>query len=264
MIPYFPAPEISLAMITLSPWGLMVSLGILLGVQVSVREARARGLKPAEIFDRLPLILLAAFLGARLVYTFGYALGDWLENPLGFFYFWDGGWSSAGGFFGAISAGLFLIRKENSRPLRYALIDCLAAGFPLGMAVGRLGCFIIHDHLGILSGSFLAVAFPGVARFDLGLLESLNMFFLVLAVGIFASRSRASPGLLAGLIGLWYALSRFGLDFLRASDVPSPDIRYALLTPAQWLMMPLAVASGYLLIQLWRENFKSELELRTE
>ena len=31
-----------------------------------------------------------------------------------------------------------------------------------------------------------------------------------------------------------YAPARFGLDFLRATDVARPDQRYAGLTPAQW------------------------------
>ena len=36
------------------------------------------------------------------------------------------------------------------------------------------------------------------------------------------------------LLTLAYAPVRFGLDFLRATDVPEPDARYFGLTPAQW------------------------------
>jgi phosphatidylglycerol:prolipoprotein diacylglycerol transferase len=40
-----------------------------------------------------------------------------------------------------------------------------------------------------------------------------------------------------GLFALLYAPVRFGLDFLRATDVARPDERYAGLTPAQWACM---------------------------
>ena len=43
------------------------------------------------------------------------------------------------------------------------------------------------------------------------------------------------PGHVIGLAALMYAPVRFGLDFLRATDVALPDQRYAGLTPAQSL-----------------------------
>lgn len=257
MIPYLSVPSISIGIFTLSPWGILVALGLILGVAISAREAQARGFDPTLIYNSAANILLAAFVGARLVYVLGYAPDYFFRAPLSFFKFWDGGWSSAGGILGALVAAILVIRRETSTARRYDLADSYAAGFPLGMAVGRLGCFLIHDHLGVPVTSVWAVAFPKGPRYDLGLLESLVMFILALTVVFAAARFRVRPGMLAGFIGLWYALARFGLDFLRATDGLAPEARYLSLTPAQWLMIPLAGLALYVLAPRVKESLKA-------
>ena len=47
-----------------------------------------------------------------------------------------------------------------------------------------------------------------------------------------------------------YAPARFALDFLRATDVASPDRRYLMLTPAQWACLATAALGVY----LWRRG----------
>ena len=44
-----------------------------------------------------------------------------------------------------------------------------------------------------------------------------------------------------------YAPVRFGLDFLRATDVALPDQRYAGLTPAQWACLATLVLGAQLM-----------------
>jgi phosphatidylglycerol:prolipoprotein diacylglycerol transferase len=43
-----------------------------------------------------------------------------------------------------------------------------------------MGCYLVHDHPGIRTSSWLGVRYPGGARYDLGLLE----IFFLLALGV--------------------------------------------------------------------------------
>jgi phosphatidylglycerol:prolipoprotein diacylglycerol transferase len=163
--------------------------------------------------------------------------------------------SSFGGYLGAaIGAWLFTRRRKiGLRP--YA--EVAAFVLPLGYGIGRIGCFLIHDHPGILSAFPLAVRFPEGARLDHGLLLSLLGFgifgaFVVLSRKgwkIGADRWRYLPLLL-----MTYGIARLGLDFLRAWDLPQSDARYLYLTPAQYGAMVLVIAGVWLVAkdrELW-------------
>jgi phosphatidylglycerol:prolipoprotein diacylglycerol transferase len=118
----------------------------------------------------------------------------------------------------------------------------------LGWGVGRIGCFLIHDHPGTLTHFILGVKFPDGARFDLGLMESILGFILfVVFYFLFKKLIKIRFGLVAAYSIASYAVGRFLLDFLRATpDFPGGDVRYMSLTPAQWGM--LAVLAGLTLM----------------
>jgi prolipoprotein diacylglyceryltransferase len=46
------------------------------------------------------------------------------------------------------------------------LLDTAAFAVPFAAALGRLGCALAHEHPGRLSKSWLAVRYPGGARYD--------------------------------------------------------------------------------------------------
>jgi phosphatidylglycerol:prolipoprotein diacylglycerol transferase len=128
--------------------------------------------------------------------------------------------------------------------------DVVLAVFPIFWVFGRAGCAVVHDHPGkrAPADSPLAVAYgPGPStdlgfielrhgvepRYDLGLLEL--VFAVVLAIAFMATwRSAHKTGFYVVTTFLAYAPVRFMLDFLRAPPVEGGDIRYGLLTPAQW------------------------------
>jgi phosphatidylglycerol:prolipoprotein diacylglycerol transferase len=158
------------------------------------------------------------------------------ENPLVLLNVWSG-LSSFGGFLGALIAFLYYTRKEKIPRLVYA--DSVALGLSVGWIFGRMGCTTAHDHPGRHTSFFLSVHYPDGPRHDLGLDELL--FTIVMTVILFRyARKPRPPGHVIGLLSLMYAPIRFGLDFVRATDVKLPDQRYAGLTPAQWACIGLA------------------------
>ncbi|TAL19302.1 prolipoprotein diacylglyceryl transferase [Patescibacteria group bacterium] len=238
MIPYFHWETIALGPLTLHVWGLFVALGAILGIFLARRAARSSGLNPEVVTDAAVWLVVAGLLGGRLGYILFYNPGPFFVDPWELFRVWNGGLSSTGGFLGALAALSFFARRRKIDALK--LTDALAFGFPFGWAVGRLGCFFTHLHPGILSGSFIAVRYPGGSRLDMGLIESLVAFLIGLLVFVRSdhlgrSDLDASRKGAATFTVVWsYLIVRFFLDFLRARDLSGSDLRvWGLLTPAQ-------------------------------
>jgi phosphatidylglycerol:prolipoprotein diacylglycerol transferase len=101
----------------------------------------------------------------------------------------------------------------------WAVAGGIASAVLAGWAVARLGCFTVHDHPGILTTLPLAVAFPEGPRHDLGLDDALVLIGIAVIVRVL-DRSRTLRGRLLALVAALYGMARFGLDFLRARDLP--------------------------------------------
>jgi phosphatidylglycerol:prolipoprotein diacylglycerol transferase len=128
----------------------------------------------------------------------------------------------------------FFGRRER----RGEYADALALAGCLGWGVGRLGCFIQHDHVSAPSDSPFAVLVGGVPRLDLGLAEAL----LCLGLGALLAAlgpQRLRQGRRFALAAAVYVTARFGLDFLRERE-----LRYGVLTPMQWTVLALSVVAA--------------------
>ncbi|TAK03656.1 prolipoprotein diacylglyceryl transferase [Patescibacteria group bacterium] len=232
MIPYIQFVSFQLGPLTIYVWGLMVALGILAGTWLAARLARERGLNPQVMWDLAFWGTLGGFVGARLAHVAFYAPETYLADPWRILAIRDGGYSSAGAIIGGILCGVLYLKWKKLSVAAYA--DVGAFGAPLGYAIGRVGCFLIHDHPGTLTSFVLGVKYPDGVRHDLGLYEALSGFALTLLFVVLWKR-KAPAGSYAPLFLIWYGASRFFLDFLRATDGAIVDARYGNLTPAQWL-----------------------------
>ncbi len=233
MIPYFAWHTIQLGPLTIQVWGLCVALAIFLAIWVGEREAVRRGLNSDRFLELCLWILVSAFVMARLFHVFAYHPDYYLANPLSILKIWEGGLSSFGGFIGAFLGAFYYLRRRQLSFWQYA--EPAAYALPLGYGCGRIGCFLIHDHPGTLSHSFLAVQYPDGSRLDHGLLLSilgLTIFGLFALLRHYYPNQRA-PFFLP-LFLILYGLSRFILDFYRAWDLVGSDTRYLGLTPAQY------------------------------
>lgn len=239
MIPYFELTSFSLGPLTIQVWGLLVALGIIIGSQVSVWMAKQRGQDPKLLMDLATWVIVGALIMARVVH-YVYEPQVLLNDPLEFFRVWHGGMSIMGGFLGAVGTGVWYLRKKHVDVWAYA--DTALFGLPVGLFIGRIGCFLIHDHPGTLSDFVLAVQYPGGARHDHGLYLSLNGLILAIVFLMMAKR-KAQTGAYIVVFMIWYGLVRFFLDFYRATDGVIVDTRYLGLTPAQYFSL-LMIAGG--------------------
>ena len=232
MIPYIEFTTIHLGPVTIYAWGLFVALGFLFGAFMGSWFAKRHGLKGHIIFDLLFWAMLGGLVGGRLGYVLFYNFQGFVNDPLSLFRISDGGMSVYGGFILASILGIWYLKKRQVDVWRYT--DAALFGLPFGLWIGRIGCFLIHDHPGTATDFVLGVQYPdGVTKHDHGLYLSLNGLLLGLFM-LWLSRKPRPVGTYVATFATWYGAVRFFLDFYRVADV-----RYGGLTPAQYFSLAL-------------------------
>lgn len=138
--------------LAVSPHGLGIALGFLLGAWMLVRRAEKRGLGhtyvpdiPESVQQLLGRIAIGAILGARLFYVLTH-LDQFARAPFEVFAIWQGGLTFLGGVAGAIIVAMPWAVKQGWRPVQ--LLDSAMPGLAAGLVVGRIGDLMIGDHIG--------------------------------------------------------------------------------------------------------------------
>ncbi|MBI4139148.1 prolipoprotein diacylglyceryl transferase [Candidatus Uhrbacteria bacterium] len=254
MIPYFQSLTYSLGPLTLQTWGTFVAAGFLVGGWIAAARAKRMRLDPNMVWEMLTWVFLAAMVGSRLFHVVFYEPAYYLLNPWQALNPFAPGYAIMGGLFGGAGAVWFFVKRKGLDFLAYA--DTMAWGLPWGCGIGRIGCFLIHDHPGTLTSFVGGVRYPdGKVRHDLGLYLSI-VGFLIGALFLILDRfpRLAARGSRLTVSGFWVgaflladAVTRFGLDFLRVADR-----RYSGLTPTQWAVLFTGALGIWLLMRTKR------------
>lgn len=248
MIPYFPHPTFDLGFYTVEAFPFFVGAAIIAQFQIVMRRAPVFGIDRRTASSLLGFAIFFGIVGAHVFDVLVYFPEKVAANPLILFAVW-GTLSSFGGMLGGLG-GLYLVmhRRRMSRSDMLRFVDCLIYALPFTLAIGRAGCALKHDHPGITSQHWLAVDFPGAARFDLGMLEFFYMVPIVLLFIALGRRPRPS-GLYIGLFFALYGPVRFLLDALRVDDA-----RYAGWTPGQYMSIVATLVGVAVLIAVLRRR----------
>lgn len=279
MIPFVAIDEAKVA--PLHPFGVCCALAFFAWDYVVMKIAVRRGLDRAD-FRTLTIVAgVFGWMFAWLVDAVFYHPGESFATRFGAM-----GLSSTGSIVGATIGAVFWSRvriandgdgwrigRRATPVVLLPVADVILGTWPVAFSIGRLGCALIHDHVGKsvapgTIGSLFAVGFPrsvedGVhqvlgpvhvitggsdLRFDLGLLEMLVLGVLALA---FAStwRRDLAVGTYTIASTLVYGPLRFVLDFLRAEDGPTGDARHGGLTFAQYWALAVIGLGVYLLVR---------------
>jgi phosphatidylglycerol:prolipoprotein diacylglycerol transferase len=254
LIPYVQVPVLELGPVVLDSWAVLVTVGFIIGLELARARGIEKGLDVRDIVDGTVAIVGSGFVVGHLVHVLAYNPHQLEEQGvMALLKVWAG-FSSTGGFLGAVIGAVAFFGFIRKRPF-WPHADTVMWAFPFAWVLGRLGCFSAHDHIGQRSDFFLAVDFPaathGGPRHDLGLYEAL--WTMVIAAVFWALRKKdVQPGFFTALVVLMYAPARFGLDFLRNTDLAGADRRLAGLTPAQWGMGLMALGGAAVLLRLRR------------
>jgi len=250
VLPYVELPDFHLFGLTIHPFGIFAALGVYTGAVLTVRAGRVYGPGDTKSLSEVfTWALVGGLLGAHLLHVLGYH-PELLrtQGPLVLLKIWDGV-SSMGGVLGGIAGIVIYFWRKGLRI--YPYWDALALGTAPGWAVARMGCAIVHDHPGIRSNAWFAVAWHEGPRLDMGLVDCV-LLIVISAVLYLLARKPRPQGTLMGVLAVTYSVPRFFLDFFRAKDLSFVDGRVLGLTPAQWITPVLAALGVYLLVNARR------------
>ena len=196
-------------------YGLLIAIAVLLGLLLATRLGRQRGIEPALIADLLPILVLAAVVGARLYYV----IFEWRQyqlNWLDALAVWRGGIAIHGALIGGTIAVILYCRWR--RIAFWNLLDVLVPSVALGQAIGRWGNFFNSEAFGLPTELPWKLTIPFANRpvefldqttfHPTFLYESLwNLGVVALLLVLFRRASQGNLQLPAGALSCVYLLS---------------------------------------------------------
>ena len=258
MIPFADLPPLQVGPLTVQVFGLTVAVAVLVGLAIARRRFARFGLDSTAGEKMATWLLVGGFLGAHLFAVLFYFPDQVVRDPWLLLRVWEHISSFGGMIGGFVGAALYLWLRAPDIRQRWAYLDVAAFVFPFSLAIGRVGCALIHDHPGRVTDFPLSVslesetardlisyfyaaagetaalpppsALPSLGFHDLGLYEAAYLAAVVLPALLVLDRKARPAGFFLCAFAVLYMPVRFGLDFLRVSDAT-----YVGLTPAQWV-----------------------------
>jgi phosphatidylglycerol:prolipoprotein diacylglycerol transferase len=143
--------------LAVSPHGVGIAVGYLLGSWWFLREGKKRGMAEEHLSALVMWALVGAIVGARGFFVLGhFSEFDGLADMLAV---WRGGISLIGGILGAVIFGYPVARRRGYRFGQ--VMDAASIGLAFGIGVGRIGDLVIGDHLGKPTSFFLGFRYAG-------------------------------------------------------------------------------------------------------
>jgi phosphatidylglycerol---prolipoprotein diacylglyceryl transferase len=211
--------------INIYSYGVLVASGVLAGLWYSRKWAPRAGLDPDKVWNMGIYTVLVALLVAKVWLI----LSDWSyyqANPRDIFSLST--FQSGGTFYGGIVGAILMIGLYSyfQKMRLLPVMDTLAAGLPLGHAIGRLGCFaagccygkpttvawgvtFTNPAAAQLAGTPLGVHLHPTQLYEAGA-EFIN--FLIL---IWVGKRQRFTGQILGTYFLLYGIERGTIEFFR-------------------------------------------------
>ena len=171
-------------------YGFMMAVGFFFAIWVARYKAKREGLDPNAISDLGIYVLCSGIVGARLFYVI-LNLDQYKGNLIDVFKVYEGGLVFYGGLIAA--CGTFLVFAKIKKLPFFKIIDIISVSLVLGLAFGRIGCFLNGCCFGdpVDSGLFCAVRFPR-ALDDAGIVNGSPVFLHHYEQGLVGLMERAS------------------------------------------------------------------------
>ena len=209
----------------LPTYGVLVSLGVLIGLWVSVRNSARLGINPDRAWDLGILIVLCGIVGAKVLYI----INEWSTysaQPSLIFSVstLQAGGVFSGGLIAALLAAAWYMRRHKLPALR--TMDAFAPGLALGHSIGRIGCFTAGCCYGKETHHFWGVTFTSAfANLNAGTplnipLEPTQLFEAAVELANFLFlmwllKRRKFDGQVFAAFLFHYGIARFFLEYLR-------------------------------------------------
>lgn len=249
-----------LGQIPIYSYGLLIAIAILLGTFWAYKRGTAHGIHDDSVMNTVLCLIIGGFLGARLLYV-AYFPAVYLHHPL--MILTDrGGLVWYGGLFGGIlaSTAYYVFKKV---PLKLSVLaDILILPAALGLALGRIGCFLTGCCYGIPCKLPWAVRFPyGHPSYPHSvhpaqLYESVSVAALLLLLLWIENKQNYKSGTVFSLFMIGYGIIRFAVETVRGDALLIMG-----LSSSQWFSL-FSIISGLVLMRLIRNKSQQTLFLK--
>ena len=204
-------------------YGIIIATSVLLGVMLSVHQARRKDLHPDIIIDFTLASIPIALIGARLYYVL-FQWDSYRGNILKIIDIRAGGLAIYGGVIGGILAAALFCKVKRFPIL--TLLDLIVPGMLLGQAIGRWGNSVNQEAYGNVVLNPSMQFFPIAVYIDELMQWRQATFFyesmwntVLLCLVLVLSRSKPVDGLLLAVYFIGYGIGRFFIEGLRADSL---------------------------------------------
>jgi phosphatidylglycerol:prolipoprotein diacylglycerol transferase len=246
--------------ISIFGFGLMLFLALLASMNLAAWRAKHAGLDPNIIYDLAFWLILSGLLGARLFYVVQH--GEAIHSFWDIFKIWRGGIVLYGSVIGGL-VGIWAFWRYQRFPF-WPTLDAIAPAVAMGVAIGRVGCFLNGCCFGdvcdpavvpwaltfpartlpwmeqLATGQIAADAARSLPIHPTQLYAAIDGILLcVLLLVYYPIRKR--DGEVVALLAVLYPLSRFFVELLRGDE----KVFFAGMTISQTIsviLLPAAVA----------------------
>jgi phosphatidylglycerol---prolipoprotein diacylglyceryl transferase len=238
-------------------YGILISIGIVIAVILSLREAKRVGESEDTILDLILWVLPAAIVGARLYYVI-FQWKYYSQQPSEIIDIRGGGLAIHGGVIAAFIVGYIYVKRKNLN--FFKLADIVAPGLILAQAIGRWGNFVNQEaYGGPVSKEYISV-FPRFIQEQMYigdqyyhptfLYESVWNLLVFIFLIIYRRNFKKTDGEIIGLYAIGYSIGRFVIEGMRTDSLMLGPIRVAQLVSVGFIIL------GAVLILVKRKTVK--------
>lgn len=205
-------------------YGVLISLGVLLGVFFALRECKRIGFKEDNLLDFLLIAIPAAIVGARTYYVI-FSWDYYSQNPSEIINIRSGGLAIHGALIAGIIVGILFCKKRKIKVLE--LLDIVIPSVALGQAIGRWGNFINQEAHGGPTDLPWGIVVNGQKVHPTFLYESIIDFCIFIFLMWFRKNKKITDGQVLALYFIFYSAGRFFVEGLRTDSLMFIGLRVA-------------------------------------
>ena len=235
----------SIGNLSVSSFGVFLTLGFLLGIFLVWRLCRAWDLDEEKILDITLVTFIGGLIGARLYFVFILEPVYFWHHPAEIFAVWRGGMAIHGGIIGGILGVWFAAKKLRVRDVWFWL-DAAAPVLALGQAIGRWGNYFNQEVYGKLTSLPWGIPIKGQIEYfhPAFLYESMLDLILALILWKLFRRSNklgSQSGQVVAIYLVGYGVIRFLMEFVRID----PTLSFGVLRLPQLVGLAMIVVGVY-------------------
>ncbi|MBP2026677.1 prolipoprotein diacylglyceryl transferase [Acetoanaerobium pronyense] len=204
-------------------YGIIMSIAIVSGVLLAMRNGKKAGYKEDDILDICLFAIPLAVVGARLYYVaFNFEL--YQDNIMQIFNTRLGGMAIHGGLIGGVLGGVLVTIKKKINTVK--MVDIATPSVILGQAIGRWGNFVNQEAHGGPTDLPWGITIDGVKVHPTFLYESIwNLIIFFVLMKVF--KNKKYDGQMAAIYLIGYSIGRFFIEGLRTDSLMLGPLRMA-------------------------------------